>query len=253
MLNFLQELGLKFESGKIILPDWVRIVKLDVGLSVNAPQSELWLQNNSETLVFGFEPVSSNLAALKAGNSTWPIKLNPERIGDTMIIIPCALGSRLMSGLHEIHITAGDSGRSSLLRPVNFSVIRKEKIEVFLLSDFLELFPFHLISSIDHLKIDVQGLDFEVLRGTNKFLRNISAVTVEVDQTDYENTTNNFKKIRFYMLLFGHIYVRNKLKWNKCFKILRLQIQIDSHDPTFVNIFHIHKFRRRQLSVIQIG
>jgi FkbM family methyltransferase len=253
MKTFLEGCGFVFNSEKFTLPTWVGNVKLDVGLSSNAPQSELWLQNDSETFVFGFEPVLSNLNSLRSGESDWPIKLDPERIGESISLVPCALGSKSMVGLREIFVTNEDSGRSSLLHPVKFSISRQEVVSVFTLASFLELFPFDRISSIDHLKIDVQGSDFEVLKGTSRFLRKISVVTVEVDQFDYENTTNDFKKIRFFMLFFGHVYTRHPKNWNKWFQRFRIHIRIDTHDPTFINVFHLAKFRKRSLTAIQAG
>jgi hypothetical protein len=100
---------------------------------------------------------------------------------------------------------------------------------------------------------DVQGLDFEVLKGASFYLRRITVVTVEVDKHDYENTSNNFKLMRLFMLIHGHCYIRKVEIWNQVFKRLRFKILIDTHDPTFINLLHIHKFRKKTLRVIQKG
>ena len=253
MDKFLLSQGLTLDAGKMLIPTWVRTIKLDVGLSSNAPQSEVWLDGNSGLLVFGFEPVSGNVENLIRGSSDWKIKLNPERIGKTFYLMHCALGSKSMTGPREMYVTEEDAGRSSLLKPMNFSIGYKEVVDVFTLSDFLSYFPFNSISIIDHLKIDVQGADFEVLKGASVFLRKIVVVTVEVDQEDYENTSNNFKMIRLYMLMHGHIYLRNPPKWNLLFNRLGLNIRIETHDPTFLNIRHLFKFKNKSLVATQIG
>lgn len=253
MHELLSDCDLVVDSGYLVLPVWVKSVKIDVGLSSNAPQTELWLRSDSNTLVFGFEPVRINLESLRSGGSQWPLKLDPKRIGKSVYLIPCALGSKSMVGSREMYVTEDDLGRSSLLPPINFSVERMEKINVYTLSEFFNYFPFHVIPAIDHLKIDVQGLDFEVLKGASRFLRRISVVTVEVDQTDYKGTTNNFKKMRVFMALFGHLYVRHPQKWNYWFRKFRIKILLDTHDPTFMNIRHILKFRGKTLQAIQIG
>jgi len=43
-----------FKSIKI--KDNITNIKLDIGLSYNAPQSQVWLKNDSNLLVMGFEP-----------------------------------------------------------------------------------------------------------------------------------------------------------------------------------------------------
>jgi FkbM family methyltransferase len=253
MFQLLSDCGLHLDSGVMVLPGWVRTVKIDVGLSSNAPQTELWLRSDSKTLVFGFEPVRSNLESLQSGSSNWPLKLDPKRIGKSVYLLPCALGSKSMVGPREMYVTDDDAGRSSLLSPVNFSVERMEKINVYTLSDFFSCFPFNVITTIDHLKIDVQGLDFEVLKGASRFLRKISVITVEVDQTDYKGTTNNFKEMRFFLALYGHLYIRHPHQWNYWFRKFRISILFDTHDPTFINVRHLLKFRRKSLHAIQLG
>jgi FkbM family methyltransferase len=253
MQQFLSDIGWDLEFGKIPIPKWVQRVVIDVGLSTNAPQSELCLRQEKATLVFGFEPVSSNIKILIAGESEWPIKLDPKRIGDSFLLLPCALGSKKMVGDKEIHVTKEDAGRSSLLRPINFEIEDRELVKVFTLSDFLEVFPFETISTIDFLKVDVQGLDFEVLKGASNYLRRITVVTVEVDKHDYENTSNNFKLMRLYMFFHGHLYVRRVEIWNKMFSRLGFNIFIDTHDPTFMNLMHVLKFKKKSLRVIQKG
>lgn len=58
--------GFEFEDKILVLQPWVNLIKLDVGLAVIAPNSEMWLSEENELLVFGFEPVSAiNLAIEK--------------------------------------------------------------------------------------------------------------------------------------------------------------------------------------------
>ena len=53
-------------------------VKIDIGLSEAAPQSQNWISFDDETYVFGFEPVTANVKRIYQGDSRWPVKLNPE-------------------------------------------------------------------------------------------------------------------------------------------------------------------------------
>ena len=51
---------------KIELPDNFTKVKIDIGLSHNAPNSEVWLNANpNDLVVFGFEPNPKALSILK--------------------------------------------------------------------------------------------------------------------------------------------------------------------------------------------
>ena len=51
---------IEFKNHKIKLPKWCKRIKIDIGLSDNAPQTRIWLENQSDLIVFGFEPVKDN-------------------------------------------------------------------------------------------------------------------------------------------------------------------------------------------------
>ena len=38
------------------IPENIKHVNIDIGLSYNAPQSQVWLSNTPDLFVFGFEP-----------------------------------------------------------------------------------------------------------------------------------------------------------------------------------------------------
>ena len=52
------------ENDKIKIPSWAKRVKLDIGMSLNAPNSQKWLEADNELCVFGFEPNISNLGVV---------------------------------------------------------------------------------------------------------------------------------------------------------------------------------------------
>ena len=56
MRDFIQEYCHIFEGQKIKIPAGFSRIKIDVGLSSNAPQSEMWLRRDPDLLVFGFLP-----------------------------------------------------------------------------------------------------------------------------------------------------------------------------------------------------
>ena len=63
----------------------------------------------------------------------------------------------------------------------------------------------HKINSIDILKIDVQGLEVEVLQGATNILKSTKVITLELSLYDfYENTESPLLQIEELMKLSGH-------------------------------------------------
>ncbi len=217
-----------------------------MGLSVNAPQSAVWISRDSKVHVFGFEPVEANRAAIQRGNSPWPINLEPGLIKKRINIIPCALLDRQIPEGLEMHVTKIDPGCSSILRPKTFEIAYTEKVMVYSLENFLNHFPFEIIRFISHLKIDVQGADIQVLEGTRNYLDRIMCITVEVDTNEYEDTRNSLKLIQELLLPYGFELIR-KGAANKVVRFLKgININAETDDPTFLNtrLYKMEKPRR---------
>jgi FkbM family methyltransferase len=253
MKEFLIQSGIPFSGEFLRLPLNTKHVKLDVGLSENAPQSAQWIASQEDVFVFGFEPVSLNRLALYKGRSKWPTQLNPNDIGRSIEIVPCALGNSIVETGIDFYVTADDPGCSSLLQPRNFQVAYKEKVPLWRLRDFLTFFPFQDISIIEHLKIDVQGADFEVIKGIGRDISKILFITVEIDVNGYFGTSNHPKKIIRFLHRRGFIRVRfsKPLLW--WFQLRGIDIKFNVGDPTFVNLRRIMTFKGKQLFIYQQG
>jgi hypothetical protein len=52
------------ENGKIKIPDWCEKIRIDVGLSHNAPNSQNWLESIDNLLVIGVEPNKSSIKVI---------------------------------------------------------------------------------------------------------------------------------------------------------------------------------------------
>ena len=253
MRSFLEEKNIAFERDFIEIPPGMTVLKIDVGLSENAPQSQRWIESDEETFVFGFEPVSHNIESIVKGNSNWPSKLNPDFIGNRIAIIPCALFSEENHKGVEIFVTKEDPGRSSLLRPVQFPVDYREIVPVFTLESFIELIDPKRFPIIDHVKIDVQGADFEVIKGIGKGLERILAITVEIDLYGYHGSTNNYKTITKYMRNKGFIRFRAPGLWKLLLKSRRVKLEFNVTDPTYVNLRKLSLLKNRKLFLYQNG
>ena len=89
MINLLKKSGIKFINNKIKIPDWCKRIKIDIGLSENAPQTRVWLENQDDLLVFGFEPVKQNYHKILCGNSKFSNKLDKaHRKKHLLLIVP---------------------------------------------------------------------------------------------------------------------------------------------------------------------
>lgn len=234
MKALLENEGVPFRSGFLDFPDWTKRVKIDVGLSVNAPHSQVWLEKQNDVFVIGFEPVQKNIQAILNGESSWPINLDPNYIGKRMWIIPCALGN-VSNHTGKMYITANDPGCSSLLSPKTFQVSETTMTQIWKLSDFLRYFPWSKFGLIEHLKIDVQGMDYEVLLGAEEYLSNILFVTVEIDTMEYSNSTNSLPSISSLLRSFGFRKIPTNRLLRKIWCAQHPGVILQTNDPTFYN------------------
>jgi FkbM family methyltransferase len=193
LLKILKDSQVPIKNSRIYIPEFCTKVKIDVGLSSDATQSAAWLTSDPELIVFGFEPVSTNVSNLKNNENQAIFQF----INKQFFILPVALGSKRDSA--QIHVTEEDAGRSSLMKPKNFRVAHLENIEIFTLNDFLDLFPFEIITRIDYIKTDCQGSDLEVLEGGNRFLEKIAVITSECDDSSYLQTENSLDSMNDFL------------------------------------------------------
>ena len=237
----------------ILIPDRFKSVRIDVGLSVNAPQSQIWLDKDSELLVFGFEPVSANLKSIKSGVSSWPVNLDPTRINNSIYIINCALLEKALDDGKIIYVTKNDPGCSSVLKPKNFEVAYEEKVNVSTLNTFLDYFPFTQIPYISHLKIDVQGADIQVIEGATNYLSKIMAITAEVDTNEYSGTRNSLQNISDLLKPHGFVLCKKDILSRILLRLKGIRIKNETDDPTFINIALYKKHKPTNFWIYQRG
>lgn len=219
------------DDGKIDISQNFKSVKLDIGLSHNAPMSQNWLSNEKDLIVFGFEP---NLAA---GDS---VKRRVKFLGTSFFIIPCALGLQ-SGGIKNFYVTVPDCGTSSLYVPKENKQIRVERVvevPVFQLSDFFDLFPFDTYPIIDYIKIDAQGSDLDIVKSAGNYLKDrVIYITIEAENLQYENTTNSEEEIDMYMEEIG--FQRDRLH--------------NTSDPTYFNPRFSDYIKTNNVRIFQRG
>jgi len=255
MEHILLSSNIKFEQGKIKIPSNCTKVSIDVGLSLNALQSEQWLSKDPNLFVIGFEPVKFNIESIL--NGYLKPSLNLKYLNKRFILIPCALSNENNLEGVSMYVTP-DKGTSSLLLPKYFEVEHIEKVSVVTLESFLSsFFPFDRFPMIQHLKIDTQGSDFNVLLGAGNFISKFLAITVEIDNYAYHDTINNPAKIRRYLARQGFFqYNMEKGKRirninNFILNLRRSKIKVNTKDPTFLNRSLIKKYKKENFNIFQ--
>lgn len=237
--------GINFENGKIIIPNTIKRIKFDIGIAIEAIHTEDWLNKHPEDLlVFGFEAlpycINETKKYFSQPNSKWKNDniINTSWLNNKFMIIPVALGNKSNETV-DFYVTNSNIGCSSLLKPSNVleragvSLENIISVPIFKLSDFFELLPLDNIDYIEYIKVDVQGMDLEVIKSGGKFISDkVVFVTMEAETTQYENADdNNLTNMIEYMSSIGfshikHLNCNDATFLNKKFKHLANSIYI---------------------------
>jgi hypothetical protein len=184
-------------------------IRVDVGLSWNAPYTKRWLDEPNPPFVFCFEPNITNVKMLlgqhpRPGRAQYQLELNGSNIHvhandmavnyPNLILFPFALGDVNLDNV-SFACTAGDPGCSSLYAPnsgLPFVVDHEIKTNIRTLGSILNKYTFESDVVFEALKIDTQGNDFKVLLGAGNFLDNFAFVQFELPSTHCYDGTINF-------------------------------------------------------------
>lgn len=240
--NFIaQHVPLRPTDGKIYIPENIQHVKLDIGLSYNAPMSQHWLSQEADLLVFGFEPNPSSVEMIKKGGPKLVPghgdPLDPNHIGKNFHLIPCALGQSDKTTT-QLYITTIDCGCSSIYQPIYLEVGEVVDVPLFSLADFFDLFPFDTHPVIEYIKIDAQGADLDIVKGGEGYIQErVVFITIEAENEHYKDTQNSEHEIEEYMHSIGFIrYITHK-----------------TSDPTYLNLRFFDYVKTHDVKIYQNG
>lgn len=169
------------------IPNSCSHVKLDIGLSYNAPQSQSWLsREDSGLMVFGFEPNPASIACITNKNNQKQHRYIEE---GRFVIQQCALSSVSEPTTMKFYVSQNDCGTSSLF-PNDETRLGKIKevidVPVYSLKMFFDGFPWDRFQYIDYVKIDAQGSDLNILKSAGSYLsERVVYVTAEGDGNQY--------------------------------------------------------------------
>ena len=212
-------------------------VKLDIGLSYNAPQSQSWLSREDTSLmVFGFEPNPNSIACITNKHN----QKQHHSHGDCLqykyieegrfVIQPCALSSVSDPTTMQFYVSTNDCGTSSLY-PNDETHLGKIKevvdVPVYSLKMFFDGYPWDRFQYIDYIKIDAQGSDLNILKSAGSYLsERVVYVTAEGDGIYYIGAHEcSEANIISYMESQGFIRIHHP----------------NTVDPTFVNKKYIEE------------
>jgi len=269
----IEEAGLTVDraSQQIRLPEWCNSVKIDVGLSHNAPMTAEWLRRQPEGLVvFCFEPLDANIQSSKQAVKNL---IETNGIKSKAVFLQFALGQT--EGIQDMFVTP-DPGQSSFLEPLKVDVVSVEKVRVTRLESLLRLIDWDKTPRVDFLKTDCQGTDIEVLLGAGDLLGKVAIVTSEAESSSYKGAKNNGKSIASLMDTKGfkqlnprpayRVVLGEFIKKFNLIHALYLKMiantsaaspqqggSISTEDPTFLNTKFEHLVNAGEITAFQKG
>ena len=264
-------ISIDLESQQMVLPDWCNSIKIDVGLSHNAPMTIEWLRRQPQGLiVFCFEPIKRNIESSKnaLGNL-----FAAKNLHSKAVLLQFALGQ--FDGLQKMYVTP-DAGQSSFLVPKRAEIVSEEEVRVTRLDALLSLIDWNRMPRVDYLKTDCQGTDIEVLRGSGELIRKLAVITSEADSGSYRGSNNGGKLIAKYLKAKGFEHINPRpaykqllgelIKLNDTVHGLYLKLfrkrttaqkgaspTISTEDPTFVNSSFLGLIQEGRITAFQKG
>jgi len=222
------------------IPENIKRIKIDVGLSYSAPFSQNWLEKEEDLFVFGFEPNPESVSnilendVIEKRNPLHPESLSAKN-KNRFFLFPFAL-SLLQENEEEgkmldFYMTKHDCGTSSLFTPTDtvlYEVKKIVKVPIYSLSTFLKLFFEkwgERFSHIEYLKIDAQGSDYNIILGAREYIKKIAVITAEPEIDGYSGCQHNtFENMNTYLKMVGFENTNEYL----------------TMDPTFINKDFLH-------------
>jgi len=212
-------------DGKIIIPDWAKRIRIDVGTSIDAPNTAIWLNKYDDLFVIMVEPNSECRQHLTERTcSDYPdifdvvsISKNAtirkgEKLTDItgkFYLLTCAIDNVKEPCYQEFHMTGDKNiGCSSLLKPtakLDIPTKRIVDVPIITLADILSRIP-DRFEHIDVVKTDTQGKDLEVLKSAGKYLKKIIHLNVETWTMDsYEDACLPYQ-VRAFLTNSGFVH-----------------------------------------------
>jgi len=228
------------ENGFYKIPDDVEKIRFDIGTSIDAQNSALWLARHKDLFVLGIEPNKDSIKELH--QRTYPPshhrivsldenKIKLDRFGlrdiaEHFKLLTCALDSVDEPCYSTFYMTdERNYGCSSLLKPTeklkSVDVKGVDQVAVMSFAEVLSHVPWDRFPTIDIVKIDAQGKDLDILKSAGDYLEKVKVVHVETTTWGCYNGACETNEIREFMKkndfthMFGQVnetYVNNRFR-----------------------------------------
>jgi|TARA_R110000824_G_scaffold28258_2_gene95158 hypothetical protein len=223
----------------IKIPEKCENLFLDVGLSIDAPNSALWLVRDSKSFVIGVEPSPENTAILKKGRPptvSYPyLCLNENAIirngtklntvDNRFCLLQYAIDNVSAPSSAPFYMTDDrNTGCSSLLKPTDklgLDIKQIYQTPVVSLKTILDNVSFLKFKYITLLKTDTQGKDLDVIKSCGEYLDKTLIIKMEVrtngqyeDEQKVEDIIKFMKDKNFSLLAdshYDHLYLNHPL------------------------------------------
>lgn len=208
------------------IPDHIQSIKIDVGTSYGANQSQVWLEQDPNTFVFAFEANPDCVEIIRKGDIPIQHPEHPPAISNEnqkrFHLIPVALGSQ--KGVVNFYKMGKDCGTSSIYYPRDPSLgdIKETiQIQMFTLQSFFDVFPWDRFPHIDYIKIDAQGADLDIIMSAKNYLKErVVYITAEPETMQYHHCSHNTE------------YNMTQYLESQHFERIH---HPNTHDPTYIN------------------
>jgi len=185
---------------KIYFKDHIKYVSIDVGTSYHAPVSAQWLMAKDDLAVIGIEPCPSSIGEIteefihKTPHQRISLKENGifkdgvciKKLNDNFMLMECAIDNIEKASKELLYISTVDPSASTLnvsafeypeYTKGNTTIESSVEVTVIPLSDLLDRLTFDYIQ---HIKVDAENKDPEVLISAGEYLKKTAFVTIEM-------------------------------------------------------------------------
>ena len=212
----------KLKNNKFNIPNNINKIWIDVGTSFNSPNSIHFLNRNKNGFVIGFEPDPNNyitqyaihnfkknlwllnnndISAIEEQkkrelNQKRNIFSNTEEVLDTnsymnkYILIPCAIGNE--ENYKSFYLNKHHGSSSLNINWNNCDKNNNIQVLVKPLKNFINMIPDEY-EYIEHLKIDAESYDLEVLLSAENTIERVAVIAVEDESCHSYLINNNFE------------------------------------------------------------
>lgn len=194
----------------IEIPKHINKIKIDIGLSHDAPNSCMWIINQPDTFVIGIEPNRHGVQSLKQNGLRHGRYVVPFH-NPNFYLIETAIDDVDTIQTKPFHHTT-EIGCSSLFKPVEgfeYKVNDMSEVSVMSLSKVFEQIDWDRFQYVDMLKIDAQGKDLDILKSAGKWLNKCVYIHCETNCSKYYEGAPLAEEYDLYLESAGFRWVMN--------------------------------------------